>query len=84
MALAPKTVRAQLTLLKPFLAGSSLKAIRKGQNTIGEMMEAQYRQEVVIRSHAFDLLFARRPRLENTCFASLPNYIKICFSLCHN
>ena len=55
MALAPKTVRAQLTLLKPFLAGSSLKAIRKGQNTIGEMMEAQYRQEVVIRSHAFDL-----------------------------
>ena len=54
MPLHPKTVRAQLQLLKPILSGCSLKVIRKGQDKLGELMEAQYRKKAVIKEHPFD------------------------------
>lgn len=54
MPLNPKTVRAQLQLLKPVLSGCSLKVIRKGQDKLGELMEARHRKKAVIREHPFD------------------------------
>ena len=54
MPLQPKTVRAQLNLLKPILSGCSLKVIRKGQDKLGELMEAQYRKKTVIKEHPFE------------------------------
>lgn len=53
MALSAKTVRAQLKRLSPLMASCSLKTIRKGQNLVGELMEAKYRQDVLIRRHNF-------------------------------
>ncbi len=54
MALSAKTIRNQLIRLKPLLSSCSLKSIRKGQNLVGELMEAKYRQEVMIRQHRFE------------------------------
>ena len=54
MPLHPKTVRSQLNLLKPILSGCSLKVIRKGQDNLGELMEAQFRNKTVIKEHPFD------------------------------
>ena len=53
MALSAKTMRAQLARLKPLMSNASLKSIRKGQNAIGELMEAKHRQDVLIRRHDF-------------------------------
>lgn len=54
MPLSPKTIRTQMELVKPLLASCSLETIRKGQNMIGELMEAKYRQQVLIREHPFE------------------------------
>lgn len=54
MALSAKAIRSQFKILRPLLGNCSLKTIRKGQNLIGEMMEAKYRQDVLIRRHDFD------------------------------
>lgn len=53
MPLSPKTIRTQMGLLKPLLASCSLETIRKGQNMVGELMEAKYRQQVLIHEHPF-------------------------------
>lgn len=53
MSLSAKTIRAQMVLLKPLLASCSLETIRKGQNMLGELMEARYRQQVRVRDHGF-------------------------------
>ena len=53
MALSAKTMRVQLARLKPLMSNASLKSIRKGQNAIGELMEAKHRQDVLIRHHDF-------------------------------
>ena len=54
MPLTAKAVRAQLNMLRPLLAGSSLKAKRKGQDKIGELLEAMHRKKVHIKKHAFE------------------------------
>lgn len=49
MPLTAKTVRSQLVLLKPIINGCSLKAIRRGQNKLGEIMESRHRDGVIIK-----------------------------------
>lgn len=53
MPLSAKTICARLALLKPLLNSCSLEMIRKGQNKIGEMMEAAYAQQHLTKDHDF-------------------------------
>ena len=55
MRLSAKTVRHQISKLQPFLQNFSLDTIRKGQNLIGELMEAKHRNKVLVHNHPFDL-----------------------------
>lgn len=54
MRLSPKTIRSQLRRLQPLLRSCSLETIRKGQNLVGELMEAKFRGQVMVRTHPFD------------------------------
>lgn len=54
MSLSAKTIKTQLSLLKPILSGCKLKTIRLGQNKIGELMELKHRSDVIIKKHAFE------------------------------
>lgn len=54
MAFSAKTIRTQLAVWQPLLENCSLKTIRKGQNKIGELMEAKFRRQVVIKEHPFE------------------------------
>lgn len=54
MGLSPKTIRKQLSILKPIMNGVSLKIIRKGQNKIGELMELRYREQIILKKHSFE------------------------------
>ena len=53
MAFSATTIRKQMTVLRPLLEGRSLETIRKGQNMVGELMEAKYRKEVIVKDHPF-------------------------------
>ncbi len=53
MPLSAKAIRARLALLKPLLNSCSLELLRKGQNKIGELMEAAYRDQLLIKEHTF-------------------------------
>ena len=53
MALSAKTIRTQIQRLQPLLKSCSLETIRKGQNKLGELMEAVYRRQVMTKDHAF-------------------------------
>lgn len=53
MAFSAKTIRTQLSLLKPLLSSCSLKTMRKGQDMVGELMEVRYRDRVLIKEHLF-------------------------------
>lgn len=53
MSLSAKTIRAQLARLKPLLSSVSLETKRKGQNMLGELMEAIYRKDVLVKNHSF-------------------------------
>ena len=53
MALSPKTVRNQLSLLMPLLSGCSLQTLRKGQDKIGELMEHRLQDKILTREHPF-------------------------------
>ena len=54
MALSAKTIRSQMNLLLPLLRSCSLETMRRGQNAVGELMEAKYRREIFCREHSFD------------------------------
>ncbi|MDO5400338.1 MAG: alpha/beta hydrolase fold domain-containing protein [Eubacteriales bacterium] len=54
MGLPAKMVRAQLGILKPLICGCSLEASRKGQDKLGELMEAHHRREVLVKVHPFE------------------------------
>lgn len=54
MALSAKTIRSRLGLLRPLLEGCSLETARRGQDKIGELMEARYRRQVLAKEHTFD------------------------------
>ena len=49
-----RTMKKQLSLVKPFLKNMSLKTIRKAQDFIGELMESRYRDRVMQKKHSFD------------------------------
>ena len=55
MPLSAKAIRTQLSLLKPLLRSRSLSTVRKGQNLLGELMEARHRKLVLVQEHAFPL-----------------------------
>jgi acetyl esterase/lipase/NRPS condensation-like uncharacterized protein len=54
MALTAKTIRKQLTILKPIIDGFSLKTTRRMQNKIGELMEWKYRGKIIHKKHSFE------------------------------
>ena len=53
MGLSAKLVRSQLNFFKPFVASCSLEVTRKGQDKLGEIMEAIHRRDVFEREHDF-------------------------------
>lgn len=53
MAFSAKTIQKQMLLLRPLLEGRSLETIRRGQNKVGELMEAMHRKEVITKDHSF-------------------------------
>lgn len=53
MPLAAKYIRAQLSMFRPLMSRCSLETSRKGQNRIGELMEAKYRKQVIQKPHLF-------------------------------
>jgi acetyl esterase/lipase/NRPS condensation-like uncharacterized protein len=54
MALTAKTIRKQLTILKPIIGGFSLKTTRRMQNKIGELMEWKHRGKIIHKKHTFE------------------------------
>lgn len=54
MAFSAKTTRAQLARLRPLVESCSLELTRKGQNKIGELMEAKYRRRTIVKEHTFE------------------------------
>ena len=54
MGLPAKLVRSQLNFFKPFVANCSLEVIRRGQDKLGELMEAIHKKDVLVRSHRFE------------------------------
>ena len=53
MELHARLVRSQLNFFKPFVANCSLEVTRKGQDKLGELMEAIHRRDVIVRDHDF-------------------------------
>lgn len=53
MSLSSKTVRTQLSRIIPLLGVASLDTLRRGQNTVGALMGAIHRRNVVIKNHSF-------------------------------
>lgn len=58
MRLTAKATRHQLQRLQPLLRSCSLETIRKGQNKLGELMEARYRKQTLCKEHPFQLFNA--------------------------
>lgn len=54
MSISVKTVRSQMIRLAPLLKSCSLDTIRKGQNMVGELMEAKHRKRVIVKEHIFE------------------------------
>ena len=54
MPISAKTIKKQLAIIKPLLNTHSLKTLRRGQNMVGELMERRFREEAVVRRHAFE------------------------------
>lgn len=54
MGLSAKLIRAQLNFFKPFVAGCSLETTRRGQDKLGELMEAVHRHDVIVQPHKFE------------------------------
>ena len=55
MGLPAKLVHSQLNFFKPLVASCSLETIRRGQDKLGELMEAIHKKDVKVRDHPFDL-----------------------------
>lgn len=55
MGLPAKLIRSQLNFFKPFVANCSLETIRRGQDKLGELMEAIHKKDVILRDHPFEL-----------------------------
>ena len=53
MPLSAKTVRSRIGLLQPLMKSCSLDTIRRAQNRVGELIEAKYRRQVLVKEHPF-------------------------------
>lgn len=53
MGLPAKLIRSQLNFFKPFVANCSLEVTRKGQDKLGELMEAIHKKDVVVKDRTF-------------------------------
>ena len=51
MGLPARLVRSQLNFFKPFVANCSLEVTRKGQDKLGELMEAIHKKDVIVRDY---------------------------------
>ena len=51
MGLPAKLVHSQLNFFKPLVANCSLETIRRGQDKLGELMEAIHRKDVITRDN---------------------------------
>lgn len=54
MGLSAKLVRSQLNFFKPFVANCSLEVTRKGQDKLGELMEAIHWHDIIVHDHNFE------------------------------
>lgn len=54
MGLSAKLVRSQLNFFKPYVANCSLEVTRKGQDKLGELMEAIHWHDVIVHDHNFE------------------------------
>lgn len=54
MPISAKAVKTQLMALKPMFATRTLKASRKAQHRIGELMESRFKNQVLERQHRFE------------------------------
>ncbi len=54
MGLPARLVRSQLNFFKPFVANCSLEVTRKGQDKLGELMEAIHKKDVIVRDYRFE------------------------------
>ena len=54
MGLSAKLVRSQLNFFKPFVSNCSLEVTRKGQDKLGELMEAIHWHDVIVHDHNFE------------------------------
>lgn len=54
MDLPARLVRSQLNFFKPFVANCSLEVTRKGQDKLGELMEAIHKKDVIVRDYSFE------------------------------
>ena len=52
MSLSANAIRAQLRLVQPLLRSCTLDTLRRGQNMIGELMEAKFRRQVKVETDA--------------------------------
>lgn len=55
MAFSAKTLKKHMQRLRPLLNNCSLSTLRKGQNTIGNLMSSVHRKNVVIKEHDFSI-----------------------------
>ena len=53
MPLTAKTIRSQMHMLRPLLRSCTLETTRKGQNKLGELMEARFRRQILEKPHGF-------------------------------
>lgn len=54
MGFSAKLIRSQLNFFKPLVTNCSLETTRKGQDKLGELMEALHRREVIVHDHPFE------------------------------
>ena len=67
MGLPAKLVRSQLNFFKPFVANCSLETTRRGQDKLGELMEAIHRRDVIVRDHDFGPFQGPIPPIRGKC-----------------
>ena len=53
MAVSAKSIRKQLSFMRPLLEVCSLETCRKGQNKLGEIMGFRHRGQVIYKEHSF-------------------------------
>ena len=54
MAFSAKTLKKQMARLRPLLDNCSLVTLRKGQNTIGNLMSSVHKKQIVVKEHSFE------------------------------